>query len=174
MTHRQKLIENYIENNELTHDHVSQPLNYKNTVNNLNNDSQSNQNTFENSEITKKTYENCSFTHTAKNIHNTHEITTKTRSHRKSFTEDQILILEEIYLSDQYLKKEQFQAVAYALELTEKQVNKWFQNFRAKDKRKGIELNKKGNKGKKILEKMMKEWYNMNSTNKLVCFFILI
>ncbi|CAD6208645.1 GSCOCG00012750001-RA-CDS, partial [Cotesia congregata] len=54
---------------------------------------------------------------------------------RTTFTNNQLLHMEQIYAQNNYLCRQKRINVAESLGLTEKQIKVWFQNRRMKDKK---------------------------------------
>lgn len=92
------------------------------------------------------------------------------RSPRTSFTRHQKWVLTEIFNSKAYLLKEEIILVAEALNVTEYQVKVWFQNYRSKCKRMGIDTSSKSKTGFKILNRIKDKTFKMSDYSKQVFF----
>ncbi|KAF7255352.1 hypothetical protein EG68_07658, partial [Paragonimus skrjabini miyazakii] len=72
--------------------------------------------------------------------HNDEETTDATKRYRTSYSQQQIKVLEKIYVTERYISRPQRSKLATELNLPENTIKVWFQNRRMKEKRQSMML----------------------------------
>ncbi|KAF6770027.1 hypothetical protein AHF37_11883 [Paragonimus kellicotti] len=72
--------------------------------------------------------------------HNDEETTDVTKRYRTSYSQQQIKVLEKIYVTERYISRPQRSKLATELNLSENTIKVWFQNRRMKEKRQSMML----------------------------------